>query len=97
MPSPIEFWLCASSFNPFNVLIAQPVTDDTCEVIPRLTCSSCHLPPFLFMSKYGLGKGSKKKKKYGIFHTLVGWVGLKKSFSIKNKNKKYGLKMPKIA
>jgi len=35
MPSPIEFWLCASSFNPFNVLIAQPVTDDTCEVIPR--------------------------------------------------------------
>ena len=31
-----------------------------------------------------LGKGSKKK--YGIFHTLVGWVGLKKSFSIKNKN-----------
>ena len=61
MPSPIEFWLCASSFNPFNVLIAQPVTDDTCEVIPRLTCSSCHLPPFLFMSKYGLGKGSQKK------------------------------------
>ena len=54
MPSPIEFWLCASSFNPFNVLIAQPVTDDTCEVIPRLTCSSCHLPPFLLMSKYGL-------------------------------------------
>ena len=23
------------------------------------------------------------KKKYGIFNTLVGWVGLKKSFSIK--------------
>ena len=39
----------------------------------------------------------QKKKKYGIFHTLVGWVGLKKSFSIKNKNKKHGLKMPKIA
>ena len=38
-----------------------------------------------------------KKKKYGIFHTLVGWAGLKKSFSIKNKNKKHGLKMPKIA
>ena len=37
------------------------------------------------------------KKRYGIFHTLVGWVGLKKSFSIKNKNKKHGLKMPKIA
>ena len=37
------------------------------------------------------------KNKYGIFHTLVGWVGLKKSFSIKNKNKKHGLKMPKIA
>ena len=37
------------------------------------------------------------KKKYGIFPTLVGWVGLKKSFSIKNKNKKHGLKMPKIA
>ena len=42
-------------------------------------------------------EGFKKKKKYGIFHTLVGWVGLKKSFSIKNKNKKHGLKMPKIA
>ena len=39
----------------------------------------------------------KKKKKYGIFHTLVGGGGLKKSFSIKNKNKKHGLKMPKIA
>ena len=39
----------------------------------------------------------QKKKKYGIFHTLVGWVGLKKSFSIKDKNKKHGLKMPKIA
>jgi len=39
MPSPIEFWLCASSFNPFNVLIAQPVTDDTCEVIPRSVMS----------------------------------------------------------
>ena len=37
------------------------------------------------------------KKKYGIFHTLVGWVGLKKTFSIKMKNKKHGLKMPKIA
>ena len=42
-------------------------------------------------------EGFKKKKKYGNFHTLVGWVGLKKSFSIKNKNKKHGLKMPKIA
>ena len=41
------------------------------------------------------GKGSKKK--YGILHTLVGWMGFKKSFSIKNKNKKHGLKMPKIA
>ena len=36
-------------------------------------------------------------KKYGIFHILVGWLGLKKSFSIKIKNKKHGLKMPKIA
>ena len=45
-----------------------------------------------------LGKVSKKKKKkYGIFHTLVGGMGLKKSFSIENKNKKHGLKMPKIA
>ena len=42
-----------------------------------------------------LGKGSKKK--YGIFHTLVGWVGLKMSFSLKNENKKHGLKMPKTA
>ena len=49
------------------------------------------------MRNVALGKVSKKKKKYGIFHTLVGWVGLKKSFSIKNKNKKHGLKMPKIA
>jgi hypothetical protein len=47
--------------------------------------------------KNTLREGFKKKKKYGIFHTLVGWVGLKKSFSIKNKNKKHGLKMPKIA
>ena len=47
-------------------------------------------------NKRSIGKVSKKKK-YGIFHTLVGWVGLKKSFSIKNKNKKHGLKMPKIA
>ena len=52
----------------------------------------------LFIYYFSLGKVSKKKKKkYGIFHTLVGWVGLKKSFSIKNKNKKHGLKMPKIA
>ena len=29
----------------------------------------------------------KKIKKYVIFHTLVGWVGLKKSFSIKIKIK----------
>ena len=45
-------------------------------------------------SLLNLGKPSKKKV---IFHTLVGWVGLKKLFSIKNKNKKHGLKMPKIA
>ena len=44
-----------------------------------------------------LGLGKPSKKKYGIFLTLVGWVGLKKSFSIKNENKNYGLKMPKIA
>ena len=37
------------------------------------------------------------EKKYGIFHTLMGWVGLKKSFSIKIKNKKHGLKMPKYS
>ena len=37
------------------------------------------------LQKYILGKPSKKK--YGLFHTLVGWVGSKKSFSIKNKNK----------
>ena len=49
----------------------------------------------LFSVSRDLGKGSKKK--YGIFHTLVGRVGLKKSSSIKNKNKKHGLKMPKIA
>ena len=41
---------------------------------------------------YKMAKGRvQKKKKYGIFHTLVGWVGLKKSFSIKN-----GQKLPKI-
>ena len=34
------------------------------------------------------------EKKYRIFRTLVGWVGLKKSFSAKKK--KYGLKMHKI-
>ena len=46
-----------------------------------------------------LALGKVSKKIYGIFLTLVGWVGLKKSFSIKNKNdnKKHGLKMPKIA
>ena len=49
-----------------------------------------------FSPKITKGSLQKKKKKYGIFHTLVGWVGLKKSFSIK-KNKKHGLKMPKIA
>ena len=42
-------------------------------------------------------EGLKKSMEFWIFHTLVGWVGLKKSFSIKNKNKKHGLKMPKIA
>ena len=32
-----------------------------------------------------LREGFKKKKKCGIFRTLVGWVGLKKSFSAKKK------------
>ena len=41
-------------------------------------------------------KGRVQKKKNGIFHTLVGWVGLKKSFSIK-KIKKHGLKLPKYS
>ena len=64
MPSPVmEFWLCASDFNPFNVLIAQvccicwrihqpiteqyshqsiaqPITNERCEVIPRTSPSS---------------------------------------------------------
>ena len=31
------------------------------------------------------------------FSILVGWVGLKTSFSIKIKNKKHGLNMPKSA
>ena len=35
MPSPVEFWLCASSFNPLNLLIAQPISNESCEVIPR--------------------------------------------------------------
>ena len=35
MPSPVEFWLCASDFNPFNLLISQPITKERCEVIPR--------------------------------------------------------------
>ena len=43
---------------------------------------------------YTLGKASKKK--VWNFPYFSG-VGLKKSFSIKNKNKKHGLKMPKIA
>ena len=64
-------------------------------------CVLCsHLQDFFdFLKLYNelIGKASKKKiKKYGIFHTLVGWVGLKKSFSIKIKNN-HGLKMPKIA
>ena len=57
------------------------------------------LTPFILYKKV-LAKGrfqKKKKKKNGIFHTLGGGGGLKKSFSIKNKNKKNGLKMPKIA
>ena len=55
--------------------------------------------PYFFFFKPSVREAFKNKKinKYGIFHTLVGWVGLKKSFSIKNKNKKHGLKMPKIA
>ena len=54
---------------------------------------------FLYLTQGRLREAfkNKKQKKYGIFHTLVGWVGLRKSFSIKIKNKKHGLKMPKIA
>ena len=40
MPGPLEFWLCASDFNPFNILIAQPMTKERCEVIPRAAPSS---------------------------------------------------------
>ena len=40
-----------------------------------------------FKKKNQLGEVSKKKKKGGIFCTLVGWVGLKKSFSAKKKKK----------
>ena len=32
-PSPLEFWLCASDFNPFNLIISQPVTRERCEVV----------------------------------------------------------------
>ena len=32
-PSPVEFWLCASDFNPFNLLIEQPITKERCEVV----------------------------------------------------------------
>ena len=35
------------------------------------------------------------KKKCEIFRTLMGWVGLKKSFSTKKNIAKHGLKMPK--
>ena len=35
MPSPVEFWLCTSDFNPLNFLISQPISKDRCEVIPR--------------------------------------------------------------
>ena len=53
---------------------------------------------FLFFFSVEMGffeplpKGRVQKKKYGIFHTLVGWLGFKKSIS----TKKYGLKMHKI-
>ena len=36
-------------------------------------------------SVFSIREGFKKKKKCGIFRTLVGWVGLKKSFSAKKK------------
>ena len=45
--------------------------------------------------KITISEGLKKSMEFWIFHTLVGWVGLKKSFSIKKI--KHGLKMPKIA
>ena len=45
-----------------------------------------------------LGKVSKKKiKKVWNFPYLGGWVDLKNVIFHKNKNKKYGLKGPKIA
>ena len=50
---------------------------------------------FLNFSKIILTKGSLQKK-YGIVHTLVRWVGLKKSFSIKKNNKKHGQKCLKL-
>ena len=37
------------------------------------------------------------KKKYGIFHTLVGWVGLKKSFSAKKNMVSKCIKSPKYS
>ena len=35
--------------------------------------------------KITIREGLKKSMEFWIFHTLVGWVGLKKSFSIKIK------------
>ena len=32
-PSPLELWLCAADFNPFNLFIGQAVTRDRCEVV----------------------------------------------------------------
>ena len=32
-PGPLEFWLCTADFNPFNLVIGQPITEDRCEVV----------------------------------------------------------------
>ena len=46
---------------------------------------------------YCVREGFKKKKKCGIFRTLVGWVGLKKSFSAKKNMVSKCIKSPKYS
>ena len=36
----LEFWLCASDFNPFNLFISQPITRERCEVVTDPTSNS---------------------------------------------------------
>ena len=71
------------------------VTGKLLTIIQVLLILYFNKPCWMFKISIDIDLREGFKKNYGIFHTLVGWVGLKKSFSIKNKNKKHVLKMPK--